>query len=65
MLATCRNLTEKRLEDAKKQFTVGKDLINQSKSDLESIFQRIRNLKTILADRYPEIYAEQGEFIKN
>lgn len=61
MLATCRNLTEKRLEDAKQQFLTGKELINESKADLESIFQRLRHLKTVLADRYPEIYIEQVE----
>jgi exonuclease VII small subunit len=64
MLATCRNLTEKRLDDAKQQFQAGKELINQSKADLESVFKRLRHLKTVLADRYPEIYVEQSEQVE-
>jgi exonuclease VII small subunit len=59
MLATCKNLTERRLEDAKKNFLASKELINQSKADLESVFQRLRKLKTILADNYPEIFVAQ------
>jgi exonuclease VII small subunit len=62
MLATCKNLTERRLEEAKQQFLSGKELINQSKADLESVFQRLRHLKTLLANKYPEIYTQQGDF---
>ncbi|KAI6190674.1 KxDL domain-containing protein [Aphelenchoides bicaudatus] len=64
MLATCKNLTERRLEDAKKNFQTGKEIINSAKADLESVFQRLRNLKAILADKYPEIYVEQSEQVE-
>ena len=60
MLATCRTLAQKRLEEAKRQFESGRDLITQAKADLESSFQRLRNMKMALAERNPEIYVEQG-----
>ncbi|KAI6189198.1 hypothetical protein M3Y98_00436700 [Aphelenchoides besseyi] len=61
MLATCRSLSEKRMEDTRKQFSTGKETINQAKADLESIFRRLKTIKQALANRYPDIYAEQVE----
>ncbi|KAI6229497.1 KxDL domain-containing protein [Aphelenchoides besseyi] len=64
MLATCRSLSEKRMEDARKQFATGKETINQAKADLESIFRRLKAIKQSLAIRYPDIYAEQVEQVE-
>jgi hypothetical protein len=59
MLRNCCILSEQRLEKAKKDFVANKDVILQAKSDLESIFRRIRIFKQILEQKYPEIYAEK------
>lgn len=64
MLSNCCSLTEKRLEKAKKDFAANKEMILQAKSDLESIFRRIRVFKQALANRYPETYQAQGMFIE-
>ncbi|KAI6224354.1 KxDL motif-containing protein [Aphelenchoides fujianensis] len=61
MLATCRSLSEKRMEDARKQFNAGKETVNQAKSDLESVFKKLNTIKAALSARYPEIYERQTE----
>jgi hypothetical protein len=60
MLTTCCTLTEKRLDKARKDFAANKEQIMQAKTDLDTIFLRIRNFKRILAKEYPEEYAAQG-----
>lgn len=64
MLSNCVSLTDKRLEKAKKDFAANKEMIIQAKTDLESIFRRIRIFKQALANRYPEAYQAQGTFIR-
>lgn len=50
MLRTCNRLLEKRYEAARKEFSTYRSLIFQAKSDLESIFNRIRVLKQNLPE---------------
>ncbi|CAD5230300.1 unnamed protein product [Bursaphelenchus xylophilus] len=61
MLLTCRQLTEKRLEEVKKQFTQATQTIQQAKADLESVFRRLKAIKQVLAEKNPKIYAKQVE----
>lgn len=63
MLVNCVALSEKRLEKAKGEFTANKDLLINAKSDLEVIFRKIRNMKQLLAQKYPEIYEKIGSFV--
>ena len=60
MLINCVSLTEKRLEKAKVEFAAHKDLIMEAKSDLDIIFRKLRNMKQILANKYPDIYEKKG-----
>uniref|UniRef100_A0A915BEE0 KxDL domain-containing protein n=1 Tax=Parascaris univalens TaxID=6257 RepID=A0A915BEE0_PARUN len=55
MLSNCCILSAKRLERAKKELTENKELILQMKSDLESVFRRIRIFKQDLVALYPDI----------
>ncbi|KAI1729481.1 kxDL motif-containing protein [Ditylenchus destructor] len=64
MLSTCCALTERRLESAKKQFAANRELILQTKADLESIFRRIRGFKQALSQRYPDVYAKHVQTIQ-
>ncbi|KAI1721110.1 kxDL motif-containing protein [Ditylenchus destructor] len=64
MLSTCCALTERRLENAKKQFAANRELILQTKADLESIFRRIRGFKQALSQRYPDVYAKHVHAIQ-
>lgn len=63
MLINCVSLSEKRLEKAKVEFTAHKDIILEAKSDLDIIFRKLRNMKQILAQKYPEIYEKKGGFL--
>ncbi|TKR61122.1 hypothetical protein L596_028275 [Steinernema carpocapsae] len=56
MLANCCELSERRLEKAKEELTAGCASVLQMKSDLDSIFRRVRLFKQTLATKYPEIY---------
>ncbi|KHN81735.1 KxDL motif-containing protein [Toxocara canis] len=58
MLSNCCVLSSKRLEKAKKELNENKELILQMKSDLESVFRRIRLFKQNLITRYPDIYKQ-------
>jgi hypothetical protein len=56
MLVNCVALSEKRLEKAKGEFMANKDLLITAKNDLEIIFRKIRNMKQLLAQKYPDFY---------
>ena len=62
MLVNCVALSEKRLEKAKTEFMGNKDLLINAKNDLELIFRKVRNMKQILATKYPEIYGKIGKY---
>uniref|UniRef100_A0AC34QR84 KxDL domain-containing protein n=1 Tax=Panagrolaimus sp. JU765 TaxID=591449 RepID=A0AC34QR84_9BILA len=64
MLVNCVALSEKRLEKAKSEFAAHKSLIIDAKNDLESIFKKLRNIKQILMNKYPEIYQEKAAEFK-
>jgi len=57
MLRTCCTLAERRLEKARIDFSANKELIIQAKTDLDSIFRRIRIFKQTLAQQQPEEFA--------
>jgi hypothetical protein len=44
------------LEKAKGEFMANKDLLITAKNDLEIIFRKIRNMKQLLAQKYPDVY---------
>lgn len=62
MLSTCCSLAERRLEKARREFFTNKETILTAKSDLESIFHKIRGFKQILAQKYFDVYTNQGYF---
>ncbi|CAD5223915.1 unnamed protein product [Bursaphelenchus okinawaensis] len=64
MLLTCRQLTEKRLEDVKKQFTQATQTIQQAKTDLESVFRRLKVIKAVLAEKHPGIFEKQVQEVE-
>uniref|UniRef100_A0A7E5A0J5 KxDL domain-containing protein n=1 Tax=Panagrellus redivivus TaxID=6233 RepID=A0A7E5A0J5_PANRE len=61
MLITCVALSEKRLERAKTEFVENKKLLVNAKSDLEVVFRKLRNMKQLLATKYPDIYGQIAE----
>ncbi|VDN20755.1 unnamed protein product [Gongylonema pulchrum] len=60
MLVNCCALSSRRLEKAKKELIFNRQLILEMKSDLESIFRRIRALKQNYISKYPQIYQHFG-----
>ncbi|VDM97637.1 unnamed protein product [Thelazia callipaeda] len=55
MLANCCSLSANRLEKAKKDLNDSKQLILEMKSDLDSIFRRIRNFRNNYKSKYVDI----------
>ncbi|KAE9555601.1 hypothetical protein FO519_001179 [Halicephalobus sp. NKZ332] len=64
MLFNCVSLSEKRLEKAKTEFAAHKDFIMEAKNDLDVIFRKLRNMKQILANKYPDIYEKKAAEFK-
>lgn len=60
MLANCCILSARRLEKAKKDLNINRQIILEMKSDLESIFRRIRLFKQIYISKYADIYRNFG-----
>ncbi|CAG9538243.1 unnamed protein product [Cercopithifilaria johnstoni] len=56
MLINCCRLSANRLEKARKDLAESKQLILEMKSDLESIFRRIRIFKQTYLTKYTDIY---------
>ncbi|KAM3716165.1 KxDL motif-containing protein [Dirofilaria immitis] len=56
MLINCCALSASRLEKARKDIAENKQLILEMKSDLESIFRRIRTFKQNYIIKYADIY---------
>lgn len=57
MLATCNGLSQSRLAVATKEVSQHVTLLQDLKKDLENVFSRIRFLKSVLANQYPEAFA--------
>ena len=56
MLSNCNTLSATRLERASKDFRGHITNLNDMKKDLESIFKRIRAIKTKLSVQHPEAF---------
>ena len=56
MLSNCNTLSATRLERASKDFRGHINNLNDMKKDLESIFKRIRTIKTKLSVQHPEAF---------
>lgn len=56
MLSNCNSLSASRLERATKDFKGHMLYLTELKRDFETIFKRIRALKTKLSQQQPEIY---------
>ena len=57
MLSNCNNLSQTRLERATRDFKVHSQHLTQLKRDLDSVFKRIRVLKSKVAGQHPEAFA--------
>lgn len=60
MLTNCCGLSANRLEKARKDLVENRQLILEMKSDLESIFRRIRVFKQNYITKYADIYKYFG-----
>ena len=56
MLSNCNTLSSTRLERASKDFKQHINNLNDMKRDLETIFKRIRTIKTKLSQQHPEAF---------
>lgn len=61
MLTNCCGLSAIRLEKARKDLAENRQLILEMKSDLESIFRRIRIFKQNYITKYADIYKYFGD----
>jgi len=57
MLSNCNGLSQTRLERATRDFKVHSQHLTQLKRDLDSVFKRIRVLKSKVAGQHPEAFA--------
>uniref|UniRef100_A0AAF5PSD8 KxDL domain-containing protein n=1 Tax=Wuchereria bancrofti TaxID=6293 RepID=A0AAF5PSD8_WUCBA len=60
MLTNCCVLSASRLEKARKDLAENRQLILEMKSDLESIFRRIRTFKQNYITKYGDVYKHFG-----
>ena len=60
MLTNVNTLSATRLERANTDFKKHTATVVEMKKDLDSIFKRIRNIKTRLAKQMPEAYSKVG-----
>ncbi|CAJ0557822.1 unnamed protein product, partial [Mesorhabditis spiculigera] len=58
MMSNCNQLSEKRLDRARRDMIAHKEMIGQMKGDLEFIFRKIRLFKNALASKYPGVYKQ-------
>ena len=56
MLSNCNTLSATRLERATKDFRGHINHLNEMKQDLESVFKRIRAIKTKLSVQHPDAF---------
>jgi hypothetical protein len=57
MLTNCNALSVNRLKSAGSEFKKHTQLLLEMKKDLDSIFKRIRVMKTKLASQYPQAFS--------
>jgi len=60
MLSNCNTLSATRLERASKDFRGHINHLNEMKQDLESVFKRIRAIKTKLSVQHPDAFIASG-----
>jgi len=60
MLSNCNTLSATRLERATKDFRGHINHLNEMKQDLESVFTRIRAIKTKLSVHHPDAFIASG-----
>ena len=63
MLSNCNTLSATRLERASKDFRGHINHLNEMKQDLESVFKRIRAIKTKLSVQHPDAFI--GMYFQN
>ena len=56
MLSNCNSLSASRLERASKDFRQHVTNLNEMKKDLESIFKRIKSLKSKVSHSHPDSF---------
>merc|ERR1711981_1351745 len=60
MLSNCNSLSASRLERALRDFRLHTQHINGLKKELDQVFKRIRNIKSKVAQQYPEAFKASG-----